>query len=135
MTRTAPLSDPDLAQIARVLRGAGISYALLFGSAGSGALGGQSDLDIAVAGDAPLSSAQREALIGSLALVARRPIDLVDLKAARGVVFARALQGREIFCDSLKAKAEALLRRVGIVQEDLELARRSFATARRAMFR
>jgi predicted nucleotidyltransferase len=131
----AALSEQTISRIVAVLRAHGERYALVFGSGARGALGFDSDLDVAVSADRTLSSAQRYDLIGALALATGRPIDLVDLRAARGAVFAKALQGRELFCDSVRAKADALYRRVTLIEEDLEVSRRTFATAHARMFR
>ncbi|MGH8672767.1 MAG: nucleotidyltransferase domain-containing protein, partial [Burkholderiales bacterium] len=93
-----------------------------------------SDLDVAVSADRPLSVTQRFGLIEALAAACGRPIDLVDLRSARGTVFAQALQGRELFCDSIRTKGEALYRRASLIEEDLNVARASFALARPRMF-
>jgi predicted nucleotidyltransferase len=128
-------SPKQLSDIVHVLREAGVVYALVFGSGARESLRFDSDLDLAVAGENRLSGTERFELVRKLAAVTGRPVDLVDLKTARGVVFARALQGKELFCDSVKAKGEALARRVGLVEEDLALAKRTFAIAQRRMFR
>ena len=129
------ISAVERRQIIQVLRSQGVLYALLFGSAARGELGFESDVDIAVSGDRTLSSKERYALISSLAAVMKRPIDLIDLRAARGILFVRALQGEELFCDSLRVKGEALFRRLSLVEEDLVFAKRSFDMARQRMFR
>jgi predicted nucleotidyltransferase len=129
------LSIEQRARLIEALRSDGIVYALLFGSGAKGHLQFDSDIDIAVAGDCALSSEVRYRLIAKLAAIMNRPIDLIDLKTARGLVFARALQGRELFCDSLRAKGETQYRRVSLVEEDLDFARRSFRMAQPAMHR
>jgi len=135
-TRTiTALSSQELARITEVLRANGIRYALIFGSAAEDALGFDSDLDLAVSADQVLSSEQRFRLIEALASACGRPIDLVDLRSARGGIFAKALRGRELFCDSLRAKAAALYRRASLIEEDLDVSRRSFAAAQARMFR
>lgn len=128
------LSPKESAQIIETLRANGVRYALIFGSAARGALGFDSDLDIAVSGDQVLSSEERYRLIGVLAAACGRPIDLVDLRSARGAVFAKALEGRELFCDSIRAKGDALYRRASVIEEDLEVSRKTFALARGRMF-
>jgi len=129
-----PLTATENARIVSALRAHGVRYALVFGSAARDALSADSDLDLAVSADRPLSSAQRHALIGALAAACGRPIDLVDLRSARGTVFAKALQGRELYCDSTAAKGDALYRRASLIEEDLAAARAAFATARTRMF-
>jgi hypothetical protein len=50
-------------------------------------------------------------------------------------VLAKALQGEQILCDSMKAKGEAQYRRVSIIEEDLNFAKYTFELAAPAMFR
>lgn len=133
--KTSGLTREETERIVNALRAHGVRYALVFGSAARDALTADSDLDVAVSMDEPMSSAQRIQLIGALATACGRPIDLVDLRSARGTVFARALQGRELFCDSIRAKGEAFYRRVSLIDEDIVAARESFALARPRMFR
>lgn len=128
------LSRADIERVIRVLRGHGIAYALLFGSSARDALAFDSDIDVAVSAAGRLTGEQRYRLIGELASVTGRPIDLIDLKTARGALFAHALRGRELFCDSVRVKGETLYRRVSLVEEDLEYSRRTFAMAQPRMF-
>ena len=129
------LTPMETTRIVQALRANGVRYALIFGSAARDALAADSDLDIAVSAERALSSAQRHALIEAVAAACGRPIDLVDLRSARSTVFAKALQGRELFCDSVRAKGDAFYRRASLIEEDLAAARTSFATARTRMFR
>ena len=122
-------------QIISALRAEGIVYALLFGSGAKGQLQFDSDIDLAVAGEHALSTETKCNLISKLAAITNRPIDLIDLKTARGLVFAKALQGEQILCDSMKAKGEAQYRRVSIIEEDLNFAKYTFGLAAPAMFR
>ena len=128
------LNQHDLQNLIAALRRCGVVYAVLFGSAARGELRAASDIDIAVAAERPLASEMRYRIIQAIAAVGGRPVDLVDLKTARGVVLARALQGRELFCDSVRAKGEALFRRVSVAEEDIAYARKSFALAQPKMF-
>lgn len=59
-----------------------IALAVLFGSVALGQQRADSDLDIAVAADHPLSAGEKLSIIGALAERTGRPIDLIDLKAA-----------------------------------------------------
>jgi len=63
-----------------------------------------SDIDVAVSFGKPMSSDLRLAVIGIVADVSGRSVDLVDLEAAGGLIFARALGGTEILCDSAAAR-------------------------------
>lgn len=128
------LKQRDLQGLVDALRRSGVVYAVLFGSAARGELRADSDIDIAVAAEGPLSSEMRYGIIDAISGISGRPIDLVDLKTARGVLLARALQGRELFCDSVRAKGDALFRRVSVAEEDIAYAKKSFSMARPRMF-
>jgi len=56
-----------------------IALAVLFGSVASGQQRADSDLDIAVAADHPLSVDEKLAMISALAERTGRPVDLIDL--------------------------------------------------------
>lgn len=60
----------------------GITLAILFGSVATGRQRTDSDLDIAVAAQHPLSAAEKIAIIQALAEAIGRPVDLVDLATA-----------------------------------------------------
>lgn len=59
-----------------------IRLALLFGSLAAGTARTDSDIDIAVQADRPLSAEARLALMDELALAFGRPVDLIDLRCA-----------------------------------------------------
>lgn len=56
-----------------------IRFAILFGSMASGTETPDSDLDVAVKADSPLTPDQRISITEALALAFNRPIDLIDL--------------------------------------------------------
>jgi predicted nucleotidyltransferase len=56
-----------------------IRLTILFGSVAKGTAGFESDLDIAVSAARPLSTDDMMSLIGDLAEMSGRPIDLIDL--------------------------------------------------------
>jgi len=109
-------ASPD-ERIAGRLRAAGASYAALFGSLARGAARPDSDIDVAVSFGRPMSADLRMAVIGLVAQVAGRPVDLVDLESASGLVLARALGGREILCDSVATRAR-MARRLLRTEDD-----------------
>lgn len=126
---------PDqIEQVRNALRARGILYARLFGSAARGAMSFDSDVDLAVSADAPLTSQQKRELIEDVSAIVLRPVDVVDFRTAHGAVFDEALDGYELFCDSEEAKAEAQYRRVTVIQDDLEFARQAFDSAKHRMF-
>jgi len=68
-----------------------LRLAVVYGSAAAGRDGPHSDLDIAVAGDDPMSPDEVDALRLRLKAAGRRPVDLVDLHRVRGVLLAEIL--------------------------------------------
>lgn len=107
-----PAMHEDLEDIAECLRGhEHVEAAWLFGSLAQDRERPSSDLDVAVLGDRPLPSAEKEQLIERLARTSGRPIDLIDLQATRGPVVGRVLQnGIRLFCDDTALYAELIKR-------------------------
>ncbi|MHC4874364.1 MAG: type VII toxin-antitoxin system MntA family adenylyltransferase antitoxin [Planctomycetota bacterium] len=70
-----------------------ISLCTVFGSAAKGKLKSSSDMDISVTAKHPLTAQLKIDLIGKLASVCGRSIDLIDLQTARGPIFQEALSG------------------------------------------
>ncbi|MCM8624890.1 nucleotidyltransferase domain-containing protein [Accumulibacter sp.] len=74
-----------------------VKLAVLFGSLAAGTARPDSDLDLAVADDQPLSVDARMALIDDLAQQTGRPVDLIDLKLAGEPLLGQILtRGRRI---------------------------------------
>lgn len=79
-------------------REGGLRLALLFGSAARGALHAESDLDVAVLGDGPLSAEDKRALIEGLARASGRAVDVIDLATVGEPLLGRILaEGRRLF--------------------------------------
>jgi len=78
-----------------------IRLALLFGSAAREQLDAESDIDLAVATDRPLSARQRLAVIDAVAMATGRAVDLVDLMQFNDPITQAALRtDRTLFsCD------------------------------------
>ena len=68
-----------------------IEICILFCSASSGKATPDSDLDLAVAADRPLTAERRLELTQALSSVSNRSIDLIDLMADSGLVLRQAL--------------------------------------------
>jgi predicted nucleotidyltransferase len=68
-----------------------IRLCIVFGSEASGRASSESDIDIAVAADKPLSVSRRLELTEALAAATHRTVDLVDLQADSGPVLRQAL--------------------------------------------
>jgi predicted nucleotidyltransferase len=74
-----------------------ISLAVLFGSVAAGQPRSDSDLDIAVAADHPLTLAEKMAMIQALAEKTGRPIDLIDLATVSEPLLGQIVQhGRRL---------------------------------------
>jgi len=87
-----------------------IQLAYLFGSTADGAQRMDSDLDVAVLRDKPLSSERKAELITTLAEIAARPIDLIDLRTAGPHIARQAIRGQLLFTRSPAIKAELIFR-------------------------
>lgn len=75
----------------------GITLVILFGSVATGRQRTDSDLDIAVAAQQPLSAAEKIAIIQALAEAIGRPVDLVDLATAPEPLLGKIVRhGRRI---------------------------------------
>lgn len=70
----------------------GIRLAILFGSLAAGRATPESDLDLAVLMEAPLSAETRMALIGDLSRAIGRPVDLIDLRTTGESVLGQILK-------------------------------------------
>ena len=68
-----------------------LELAWIYGSYASGRQTDQSDIDIAVAGNTPLTTERRLELSEQLTQVTHKEIDLVDLQAAHGIIFSQVL--------------------------------------------
>ena len=108
-----------------------IRIAILFGSLARGAGRPNSDLDLAVAAIAPLDVSQKTTLVAELADRIGRPVDLVDLRRAAGLVLREALtRGRRLRMADASLLAE-LLRRLWLDEADFQPYRRRILETRR----
>ena len=103
---------PALRSLADVLAGqADVDLAIVFGSVASGTAGPDSDVDIAVLTQEPMSAVRKQSLLAAIAAATGRPVDLVDLRTAgvhlTGVVLRT---GKRIVCRQPQIWAELLAR-------------------------
>ena len=96
--------EPMEHRLASRLREAGALYATVFGSVARGEARADSDIDVAVSFAKPMSADLRMAVIGIVAAVSGRSADVIDLEAVGGLVLARALGGREVYCDDVSTR-------------------------------
>lgn len=88
-----------------------VRLGIVFGSLASGRADSESDVDLAVAGDQPLTSSQKMAVIESIADAMGRPVDVVDLLADGGPILRQAIvTGRRIYGDDPELYARVLNR-------------------------
>lgn len=87
-------------KIARQLaRHPAVKVGILFGSLAADRATSNSDLDLGVAADHPLDIDLKTVLIEELAQLLGRPVDLVDLQTASGVILQQVLaKGTLIYC-------------------------------------
>lgn len=92
------METPHLKQTLKTLLGnhPDIRLAILFGSQAAGTARPDSDIDIAVLGQGPLSAERRAALIGEIADACGRPVDLVDLHTIGEPLLGQVLQGQRL---------------------------------------
>ena len=107
-----------------------LQLGILFGSAVSGTMREDSDVDIAVLAQKPLSLFLRLELVAELSLALDREVDVVDLYSANGVILQQVLtKGVIILEDTTLAKA-GLMKRMLFDQSDMEPYRRRMTEAR-----
>lgn len=73
-----------------------VQLAIVYGSASEDRQTPESDLDLAVAGEEELSADSIMSLIEELALIVKRPIDLVDLQTTHGPLLKQILSKGEV---------------------------------------
>jgi len=120
-------------RLASRLRAAGAAYATVFGSVGRGQALPGSDIDVAVSFGKPMSSDLRMAVLGIVADVSGRSVDLIDLESADALIRARALGGTEILCDS-PATRQRMIAKVQRAEDDRLSAAIAARAARAGLF-
>jgi uncharacterized protein len=109
-----------------------IKLAILFGSLGREDADWESDLDVAVAMEKPLSASEKMELIEELSQFCGRPVDLNDLQTAGGLILHRALTtGRLIRCTDHALYAE-IIKKMHFNQADFMPYRRRILAQRRS---
>jgi predicted nucleotidyltransferase len=131
---TTPTADAGLDQNLRDVLSAlpGLQLALLFGSLAKGQARVDSDVDLAVQADHPLTAEERLSLMDAVAHAVQRPVDLIDLRTAgeptRGQVVRH---GRRVW-GSAKAHGDLIYRQLVDQEDFLPLQRRILEERRRA---
>ena len=94
------MSEPELFNVLRncVSGLPGLRIALLFGSAAKAALGRDSDIDLALLCSQPLSVQQRMQLVGDVAALTGRAVDVIDLSTAGEPLLGQVLMhGKRLY--------------------------------------
>lgn len=110
----------------------GIRLAILFGSLANGRATPQSDLDLAVLMDAPLSAETKMALIGDLSQTIGRPVDLIDLRVTGEPLLGQILKHGVRLLGSDSDYAELLKRHLFEEADFMPYRRRILAERRQA---
>lgn len=81
-----------------------LKLAMLFGSQASGNVSAESDIDLALLADTPLSSELRLELMETIGAALGRPVDIVDLHDAPEPILGQVFKGKRLFgADALYA--------------------------------
>jgi len=89
-------------QLARFLsRYAELKLAILFGSQAMGTASGDSDIDLALLSDAPISSIKKLQLVEQIGAKFGRPVDIVDLFFAAEPVLGQVFKGKRLLGDDV----------------------------------
>ena len=110
-----------------------ITLAVLFGSMATARARLDSDLDVAVSANTPLTVQSRMDLIEDFALAFGRPVDLIDLDQLHGPLLHQILtQGQLMLCKDRTRYAELLFRMVYDEADFMPYYRRILADRRKA---
>ncbi|NBC22814.1 MAG: nucleotidyltransferase domain-containing protein [Gammaproteobacteria bacterium] len=101
----------------------GLKLAILFGSRASGSAGPESDVDLAVLLEEPLSAQRKEYIIEAVSLELGCPVDVVDLFEAPEPILGEVLKGRRLLGED-EVYARLLTRHVINVADFLPLRER-----------
>ena len=110
----------------------GIRMAILFGSLAKAQAMPQSDLDLAIQMDAPLTAEAKMALIGELSQAIGRPVDLIDLRVAGEPLLGQILKHGARLLGSDSDYAELLKRHLFEEADFMPYRRRILAERRQA---
>lgn len=111
-----------------------LDLVMLFGSSATGLARPQSDIDIAVYPRQPLGHQDIQRLSDQIALATGRPVDIVDLSKANGILLRQILRSGQVIFSNRPALLGTLHQRLLAWQEDFEPALKALFEARRKRF-
>jgi predicted nucleotidyltransferase len=116
---TEPVSE--LAARAKAALGdeSGVKLAILYGSAATGRMRVDSDVDIAVLFDHPLRAEQKMTLISRLERELQREVDLIDLFALSGAILKQVLRKGRVLIQTKPGALAELVQRMIYNQADM----------------
>jgi len=123
MKSTKPFKE-ERSEIARQVKAAladesGLKLALLYGSAADGKMRADSDVDVALLFDSPLTAEQKMRLVSRLESELKREVDLVDLFNLNGTILRRVLSQGRVLIQTKPDVLAALVRKMIYNQADM----------------
>ena len=109
----------------------GVRIAILFGSQATGSARADSDIDLALLADTPISSSLKLELIEAIGAEFGRPVDIVDLYSAAEPILGQVLKGKRLLGDN-QSYAGLLTKHVINVADFVPLQQRILAERRAA---
>ncbi len=107
-------------RIKRILRAEpGLSLAVLYGSAATGTMRADSDVDIALLFTRPMNAEQKMDLISRLAGELQRDVDVVDLFSLSGTLLKQILRKGRVLMETRSGTLARLLQRMIHNQSDM----------------
>ncbi|HEX7339262.1 MAG TPA: nucleotidyltransferase domain-containing protein [Rhodanobacteraceae bacterium] len=109
-----------------------LRLAIVFGSVAKGTARPDSDIDVAVKADAPLTPAQKMRLIEDIAMATGRPVDLIDLAVAGEPLLGEIIRHGKQLLGGPEAMAELALKHVYLNEDFVPLIKRALDTRNNA---
>jgi predicted nucleotidyltransferase len=97
----------------------GLKLAILYGSAATGKMRTDSDVDIALLFDRPLDAKRKMELISNLESALRRNVDLVDLFSLSGTILKQVLRKGRVLIQTKQGELATLVRKMIYNQADM----------------
>jgi predicted nucleotidyltransferase len=97
----------------------GLQVAILYGSAASGKMRADSDVDIALLFGAPMDAGRKMELISQLGSTLQRDVDLIDLFALNGTILKQVLRNGRVLIQTEPGALAKLAQRMIYNQADM----------------